>query len=138
MSDQNTVANAHPSAADCESPLVKQGGVTVASNLPHGMTIIHAGKRLMLNGANHKSALYMGGTESGKFGLTHNVDAEWIENWIEVQRHPAAVKGHIRVNKPNLITGQIAEQKDEVKTGADRLIPDEGKKDGVEKRTDKD
>lgn len=132
------IAEAHPAAADCAEPTLTTGGVSVATNLPHGLTVIHKGKRLRLNGANHKAALYVGGTESGKWGFTHNVDPEWFADWQKLG-HPAVRNGLIRVNKPNMIAGQVTEQADEKKTGADRLIPEDGKKsDGVEKKTEKD
>jgi hypothetical protein len=124
--------------SDAKSALKASGAtVSVACNLPHGLRIDHAGRNVLLNGANHPRAISTDTTRSGIWGITHNVDEEWLDDWVKTAMHPAAVNGHIIKNTPAKIEDHAVATADAVKTGTDPLNPD-APTPGVEQRDDED
>lgn len=97
---------------------------SLACNLPHGLIITHAGKKLVVNGANHTRAIQTGTAMSASWGITHDVDEEWFDDWALTAEHPAFVNGHIRKNTKGKIEAEAEAIGDAIPTGTDQVDPD--------------
>lgn len=110
--------------AEPASAQVKSGEtVTVACNLPHGLTIEHKGKRVTLAGANHPKALSTDTTLSGTWGLTPNVDKAWFDDWARESKHSAVANGNIFAAQANKAPDMAEEFADAIPTGTDPIDP---------------
>jgi hypothetical protein len=125
-------------AAKLPDATAKSGKVcSLACNLPHGLIIIHEGKKLVMAGANHPRAIKTSLAFSGMWGITHNVDEDWFDHWVATHPHPAVTNGHIMKNTAAKIVAQAEATGDAVKTGTDQLDPEKPGQ-GVEQRTEED
>ena len=112
---------------------------SIACNLPHGLQIIHRDRTLRVHGANHPRAIQTGVAMSSKWGITHDVDEEWFDDWVKAHNHPAVANGHVMKNTRAKIEAQVDATGDAIQTGTDQLDPfAKGFKEaeGVEKRED--
>jgi hypothetical protein len=90
------------------------GKVSVACKLPAGLTILHDGKSVTLNGSNHDGAI-------AGFGITKDVNAAWFNDWAETSQHPAVTNGAIFTNSGSKISGEAKEKRNEVTGGFEPL-----------------
>ena len=79
--------------------------LTVASKLPMGIVVDHAGQRLLLVGSNAP------GSVAG-FGLTPGVDADWFASWVAANQDFESIRsGLIFANaKPADAAAQATER----------------------------
>ena len=129
-----------PGPALPEAKATSGATCSLACNLPHGLTIIHAGKKLTVNGANHPRAIETGLAFSAKWGVTHNVDEDWFDDWCKTAPHMAVKNGHIVKNTRSKIEDHAEALGEHVKTNTDQIDPDKPKATGadVEKKTEED
>jgi hypothetical protein len=92
--------------------------ISVASKLPIGLTLEHAGKKVTFFGANHPEALL-------GCGITPNVDKAWFDDMAETLRHPAIENGHVFPNTAAKIRDEVKEKADDdtLKTGLEAIDP---------------
>lgn len=136
MPDENTQAPAKPFVTPDKLPeaTAKTGKTcSLACNLPHGLIIIHRERKLVVHGSNHARAIQTGLEFSAKWGITHNVDEEWFDDWAESAQHPAVTNGHIRKNTAGKIEAEAEAIANAIPTGTDQVDPD-APGEGVEKR----
>jgi len=108
-----------------QSAQVKSGEtISVACNLPHGLTIDHKGKSITLAGANHPKAIATTTAVSGQWGITHNVDKAWLDDWMRTAKHPAVANGNIMPTAANKAVDMVEELGAEISTGVDALDPE--------------
>jgi hypothetical protein len=98
--------------------------ISVSCNLPHGLTIEHKGKSVTLAGSNHPKAIATSTALNGAWGITHNVDKAWLEDWAKVTGHPAYKNGNILAGPPTQVEDMVEEMGDAVETGTNPLDPD--------------
>jgi hypothetical protein len=108
--------------------------VSIASNLPHGLTIHHADVTLTLAGANDPRAIQT--AVDTRWGITANVSEDWFDDWAK-QAHPAVANGNIIKCAPGRIEAAVQERGTGVKTGAEPINP-ATPGGGVETRTDRE
>lgn len=97
--------------------------ISLACNLPHGLTITHKGKTVTLNGANHPKAIDTDARANGRWGVTHDVDAAWFKDWDKEAKHPAVQNGNIMPTNQNQASDLVLEMGDAVETGVNPLDP---------------
>lgn len=108
---------------------------SLACNLPHGLIIIHRDRKLVVNGANHTRAIQTGTAFSARWGITHDVDEDWFDDWAATSDHPAVANGLIRKNAQAKIEAEAQAVADAIPTGTDQVDPD-APGEGVETRQD--
>ena len=107
---------------------------SLACNLPHGLQVIHKDRTLRIHGANQPKAIQTSTALSGMWGITHNVDEDWFDDWAATE-HPAVVNGHIVKNTAGKIEDHADALGDAIPTDADQLDPD-APGEGVTQRDD--
>lgn len=96
--------------------------VTVGCKLPNGLHLDlkdRSGEvvRVTLNGANSSRII-------GGYGLTENVPAEHITEWLKKNsRHAAVINKHIFVHSQTESAVSIAKEQREIKTGVEPIDP---------------
>lgn len=98
--------------------------VSLASNLPHGLTISHAGHKLTIHGANHPKAIATGSTRAGLWGITPGVPEDWYDDWVATHNHAAVRNGLIVKNTAAKIEANVETLGDAIKTGTEAIDPD--------------
>jgi len=89
--------------------------VTVGCKLPNGIILELDGKRVTLNGVNSSEII-------GGHGLTHGVDKEFMDVWLERNKDLSIVKGSFifcHENAKN--TAAEAKDRKKEKTGLEQL-----------------
>lgn len=140
MADAPATPPAPPPVAklpDARDNAAGQATVSVACNLPHGLTIGWKDRKLTLAGANHPRAIDTDTTRSGRWGITHGVPEEWLDDWMKNGGHAAVRNGHILKNSKAKIEDHASRMADAVKTGTDPIVPD-APGNGVETRDDEE
>lgn len=108
---------------------------SLACNLPHGLIIIHKDRKLVVHGANHTKAIQTGSAMSARWGITHDVDEDWFDDWAATSDHPAVANGLIRKNTAAKIEAEAEAVADAIQTGTDQVDPN-APGEGVETRQD--
>ena len=91
--------------------------VTVGCKLPHGLHLDINGKRVTLAGTNASSVI-------GGHGITENVDKEFFDKWMSLNKDSAAVKnGLIFSNEKTQNVKAEAKEKKGNKNGFEGLDP---------------
>jgi hypothetical protein len=130
--------NLTPPGPSLPEAKAKSGNVcSLACNLPHGLLIVHDGKKLTVAGANHPKAIQTGLAFSAKWGITHEVDEEWFDHWCANAPHAAVKNGHIVKNTRAKIEDHAEQLGDGVKTSTDQIDPTKAGP-GVETKTEED
>lgn len=91
--------------------------VTVGCKLPHGLHLDIGEKRVTLAGANASQVI-------GGHGITENVDKEFFEKWLSLNKDSVAVqRGLIFAHDKAGNTKSEAIEKQEEKTGLEGIDP---------------
>jgi hypothetical protein len=91
--------------------------VTVGCKLPHGLHLDLNGKRVTLLGTNSSAVI-------GGHGITENVDKEFFEKWMSLNKESAAVKAGLIFAHERAGNAQAeAKEKKENKNGFEGLDP---------------
>lgn len=92
--------------------------VSVACKLPHGLNVAVDNAVVTLLGTNSDSAI-------GGYGITDNVDKEFMDEWLKRNAdHPAVKNELIFINTKNADTKAKAKDLKENKNGLEGLDPD--------------
>jgi hypothetical protein len=91
--------------------------VSVGCKLPHGLHLDVGDVRVTLAGTNAAQVI-------GGYGITENVDKDFFDKWMSLNRESAAVKGGFIFahDKAEHVKGKAAERKD-VRNGFEGLDP---------------
>ncbi len=91
--------------------------VTVGCKLPHGLHLDINGKRVTVNGVNSTEII-------GGYGMTKDVDKEFFDAWMALNREHPAVKNELIFSdvQTSSAHAKAVERKDE-KTGFEAIDP---------------
>lgn len=92
----------------------------IACKLPNGVTLEHKGEKVTLAGSNSPNARF-------GYGITHDVDPEWFDSWVEEvgKGFPPYSTGAIFKLEDASDDGELREKEDDpaLRTGQEPLDP---------------
>ncbi|MDE3023343.1 MAG: hypothetical protein KGI54_16090 [Pseudomonadota bacterium] len=100
----------------------KMATVTVGCKLPHGLILEIGKQKYVLNGAHTAQVL---GFNGERIGITHNVDKDFFDKWMETHKEYQPVKaGLIFAHEKEANVIAEGKEKKKVKTGFEAIDPD--------------